>query len=195
MTSSHSQEDLGRILLSEDEKFILKPHPNPRRAQKVVWYKFPDRAWGDCKIDMFTPDTFDIPIMSNDQFAWFDNKTIASIPLLHLLLLTLYGYECHLNAPHRNRTLELRQHSDVVDIEALLGIARKRKVHRRDVADLLPASLLSETDRRVLQFTQSFGTTSINWEALGFKAAKGPDDGLGSAMLQFAHAMGGSLNS
>jgi hypothetical protein len=188
MTATHSQEKLKRILLSEDENFILKPHPNPLKKYKVVWYRFPDRERVECKIDIYTPGNLNLPIMSDAQFKWFDNNTIASMPLLRLLLLTLHGWECHMDARHHNRTLQCRQNTDIVYIDALLILARKYKMHRRDIA-FLPAPFLTEAGRRVIKFTESCRSTSSNWMALGFKTtgrAKSAILGLDSMTLNLA---------
>ncbi|KZV75030.1 hypothetical protein PENSPDRAFT_731971 [Peniophora sp. CONT] len=166
MTVTHTQEDLKRILASEDPNFSLVPSSNPRNTYKVVWYTVPG-SYTRVKVDVLLPGVMNIPTITKERFVWFSNNTLPSMPLLPLLLLKLQAWDDHRTASLRRMDLREKQHVDVADINVLLPIAKKAGVHRSE-GNHLPSSFLDAADRRVRSYVVAYPTSKAHWKALGF---------------------------
>ncbi|KAI0321527.1 hypothetical protein OF83DRAFT_1020137, partial [Amylostereum chailletii] len=166
MSTMHSQEQLKR-LLAVDPAYTFKSSTNPRNTYKIVWYRMPGRSYVEIKVDVLVPPIMDIPWVPASRSVWFQNKTLPSMPFFPLLLLKLQAWDDHRNASFRRPDLREKQHVDVQDIDQLLVIAARKGVHRKD-SGWLPATFISEGERRVRSYTIAYPASLRPWAAIGF---------------------------
>lgn len=90
---------------------------------------------------------------------------LPAMPLIPLIMLKLQAWEDHRN--HHKSYMQVKQYTDVSDLEVLLPIAI-RDGKSVGTESWLPSSFVTAARERVLRFLVSHPLQSHNWSRVGF---------------------------
>ncbi|KAK7059922.1 helicase ATP-binding domain-containing protein [Favolaschia claudopus] len=167
LTETHAQEELKRILVSNDSKFFTVRSKNPYATYRVLWYRL--SYIRDCKVDVLTPGTMNIPLVPTRRIAYKkDRSDLPLMPFLPLLLLKLQAWQDHQNAD--KMYLREKQHVDVRDIDELLELAiEKYDVDFKRDGQWLLETFVNTAAARVRVYVRHFPTSAESWRSIGFR--------------------------
>ncbi|THH17233.1 hypothetical protein EW146_g3536 [Bondarzewia mesenterica] len=164
MTTTHTQEEIKRLIVAHDSSYSLVPANNWRNSYKVLWHG--SLGGTRCKVDILVPPTLNIPLLSESHIAL--ESDVPVMPLFELVLLKLQGWQDHRFASRHRPDLLAKQHVDVKDINELLVMAANRNVRREDGRWLSPG-FIGSSEMRVRTYVRRFPDSRSAWERLGFK--------------------------
>lgn len=171
LDSPYGQETLKRILVDHPgSRFYLVDAKTPGATYKVLWYRLDEylissysRNRRSCKVDILIPGIMNIPDVPLNKVVLL--KGLPAMPLIGLIMLKLQAWEDHRN--HNKNYMQVKQFTDVSDLEALLPIAI-RDGRSVDTESWIPASFVTAARERVLRFLASYPAQSQNWRRIGF---------------------------
>ncbi|KIK55979.1 hypothetical protein GYMLUDRAFT_99387 [Collybiopsis luxurians FD-317 M1] len=140
LTSSYTQEDLKRRIVSYDPRFYLIASKDPYATYRVLWF----RLYGirrACKVDILLPGIMNIPSVSPQRIyriknhpswnvsghrSYYSSLTVdyPLMPFLPLLLLKLQAWQDHGESSKAH--MRLKQPTDVQDIRELLELVEQK---------------------------------------------------------------------
>ena len=169
LSTYHSQEELKRRLVEIDSSFFTVASKNPTASYRVLWYR--RGLYGEkCKVDLLLPGVMSIPSIPSSSIVWIDGLPVA--PFSMVLLLKLQAWDDH--KKEYKTYLNLKQHTDVKDIDYMLPLAQANGLEPRKESTL-PTSFIQKAEGRVRDYTRSFPNSAKYWKALGFEAYVVPD--------------------
>jgi len=149
LTNSYTTESLKSMLVRTNSDFYLRPSRKIGATYKILYCRV--GSMRSCKVDILTPGIMNIPtIPSPVQSRLTFISGIPIMPFIPLLLLKLQAWQDHRESIRSD--YNQKQHTDVVDIQELLEIGIRKKLHLRDVRGWLGETFINDGQRRVLAF-------------------------------------------
>jgi len=161
LNTRYGQEELKRMLVSQNPQFYLIPSKDPFATYKVLWFTL--SLGRSCKVDLLQPGIMNIPSIDPSYIKTIDQLEV--MPFSLVLLLKLQAWSDHGVATKTH--LRMKRYTDVADLDRLLPLARaKRLKPRQDI--FLPADFIRATETRVRAYVLSCPSSKEGWSSLGF---------------------------
>lgn len=168
LTNSHTTDSLKSMLVRTDPDFYLRPSRKIGATYKILYCRV--GIMRSCKVDILTPGIMNIPpVPSPAQNRLTFLSGIPVMPFIPLLLLKLQAWQDHRESTRSD--YNMKQHTDVRDIQQLLKIGVRKGFQLRDASGWIGGSFLADGQRRVLSFCSRVmdeQESARNFKRIGF---------------------------